>query len=337
MNGDDVKSLAFAIEVLAFLRGSVREDDLEWDSDPLREWYIRTIVDKADEAAYKEEQQLAEDEARESILHELQSFFRARSALLSKGYPFRMERENGILLRREGDFEFSVGSACYLWLALFRASHAQSECLVMMSEHKKSIHTLFTDAFELVVAFAALGGHKGYCWRLGSSRDTRTLNKRLNYISRRVGSGLVKSINDLAINQANDNDGGIDVIHYKEPAEPQIRLIGATIQRTNRRNKIMTEVGKKRFRRLFQNEIALPHLAVLAVPFDSSEAEELNCAEADCHYYHGDLLIDYIGRLDDVSSRTTRHITLSLAYYTKELLNELGVTASQTVTSEARS
>ncbi|MBX7540488.1 hypothetical protein [Qipengyuania sphaerica] len=310
--GEEIRTIAFAIELAAFFNGEVRVDSIEWDIDPLTDWYINSEVAEEERDAYLEERQQAEDEAREATLSRLVSVFKERSKSLGAVYPLELDLENGVLLRRVENFACVPQVACYIWLALFRASHSAYECLIVDGESRSKIHSHFKNVFELIAAFSAIGQFPGYAWYLGSSRDVKKLLRRLGYVTHRVGSGVVKNIDAMDINQVNDNDGGVDVLLYRQGQVPIIHLVGATIQKQQRKNKIMGQREKERFRRFFQNNINLPLQGILAIPFEKSEVDALNCAEEDCLYFHAENIIDSLGMVSSYEPAKYRHLGLQL-------------------------
>lgn len=332
-HGEQVKAIAFAIELYTFLNGEFREDALEWDIDPLADWYVENVVPDEDREAYNEERQLAEDEVRQSILVELSHHFQAHGHIFGDSYPFEADRANGLLLQRKVQFDCSPQFVCYLWLALFRASHEPTECVIIGDDDKSYIHAQFANVFEIVAAYATIGRMPGTTWYLGSSRSATKLVRRLGHATRVIGTGVPKPLNQLDLNQVNDNDGGVDILHFAEDDVQSLILVGATIQKANRKSKIIGGREKNRFRNFFIQEIALPHQGVMAVPFDHSEVDQLNCAQEDCQYFCIDVITKALGHAEHFVERKTRHLNIRLRQHTRDLVDHFALHQFDVVTN----
>lgn len=322
-SGEDLESIAFAIEVVALFDGEVRNDELEWDIDLIREWYIETEVDAEDYEAYVAEPQLAEDEARQSILARLSRMFAKRSQQLGDAYPLLLEPEGGTLLRRVDDVACLPQTACYFWLSLFRATHSRLDCLLISDVNRKIIHRNFANVFELVAGYAMLSEVSGRVWLLGSSRSVHTLLRRLSHVARSAGTGKPKVFEDLIADQINDNDGGVDLVQHVKSDIPVIQIVGATIQKANRRQKVMGQSARRRIRDFMHQQIQLPIEGFMAVPFSRSDVDEAMCAAEECKYLYDENIFNALGQSVNAGRRDDRHLLIRLRQHTSDLLEAL--------------
>jgi hypothetical protein len=322
-SGAAVNDTLSAIEVVALLRGAVRVDELVWDDDALTSWYIDERVDPELQAAYREESRTAVDEAREVTLGELAAEMERRRDLLGLAYPFTTNIREGLFLELGPNEACIPQTACYLWLALFRASQSDDDHLTLSQNAKDAVRTHFANVFEIISAYALLGRADGPIWYLGSSRSVDRLLAILGYITSRIASGEVKARHQLLANQINANDAGIDAILI-ERQEPFVGyLLGATIQKSDRRKKIIGRDEVLRFHDFFVNRIGSVFLGVLATPYEPREDERINCADRRCLYFHGDLIMELLGKSVNCVARETRHLRYVLRAQGRKLHQSL--------------
>lgn len=322
-SGSAIGNTLSAVEVIALLRGSVRVDELIWDEDALTNWYIDERVELELQADYREEIRTAIDEAKEVTVSEILAEIEKRQGLLGEAYPFRSKLDEGVLLELRDDVACLPQTACYLWIAVFRASQSNDDHLTLDDAAKDAIRSHFANAFEIISAYALLGRADGPSWYLGSVRSADKLLKVLNYVTGRVGSGSVKTRYQLQANQINANDGGIDVILVERRMPPMGYLLGATIQKADRRKKIIGRDEVQRFHDFFVRRIGAVFVGVLATPYDPREDERINCEDRQCLYFHGDVIMELLGKSLACVERETKHLRYSLREYGRKLQQAL--------------
>lgn len=154
-------------------------------------------------------------------------------------------------------------------------------------------------------------------WRLGDSRDVRDLLTRLTTITTRIGSGAVKTYEQLQKNQVGSNDAGVDVIAIEARNGGTQRdlpayLVGVTIQKSDRRKKIVGIDEVRRFVSYLINMPRLAYLGVLAIPFMGTDLEHENCSEKQCLYITKVEVLEYLGlypadRRSQLTTARARH------------------------------
>jgi hypothetical protein len=324
-SGDNVANLLFALEIDALVRGIVSQGEIGWDDDSLVEWYIDHAVAPGELEAYREEYRTALDEAKGAILSELIQEIDRKVELLGPVYPFKTNMVEGILLEREIPEHCLPQTICYLWLALFRASQEKNDLLTVTAVEKANIRSLFEKAFEIISAYAVMGRADGPAWYFGSSRSVKKLLRILTHVTRRVRSGAVKQYEQLQENQLQDNDGGVDALLIERRDDATAFLIGATIQLSDRRKKIVGPEAILRFNDYFVNRITAAIQGVLTVPYDKTDREKINCAAKNCLYFHADLIIEYLGNIEWTANRETRHLRLNLRKLSSDLIKALNL------------
>ena len=323
-DGSNLEAIAFGIEIAVMTNNYFRIDEIEWDYDLLRDWYISSEVSADDKSAYYDEPQLADDEARQSILSRIVWILRERSSVLNGAYPFQVEPEDGILLKRSDDLSCIPQTVCYLWFSLFRASHSPNDCILLTDDTRTYIHRTFSNVFEIVAGYALLAEQTGRLWLLGSSRSVTTLLRRLHYVTKATGSGRVKVHEDLEADQKHDNDGGVDLVQIVGGYLPTIQILGATIQKSNRRQKVMGQSARRRIRRFFHRPVTLPIEGIMAVPFPKSDADEIMCSEEDCRYMYDENLLSALGKSVSSARKDDRHLLARLKQHTYDLVDHIG-------------
>lgn len=322
-SGSAITTTLSAIEIVALISGAVRVDELVWDDDALANWYIEDRVENELRATYREELKTAIDEAKEVTISELIAEAEKRQKLLGEAYPFRLSLEDGLLLELRGPDDCLPQTACYLWLCLFRASQSKDDHLTLSDAAKAIIRSHFENVFEIISAYALLGRADGPVWYLGSSRSISRLLRILNHITKRVGSGTPLVRSQLRANQVAANDAGIDVILVERQNPATGYLLGATIQKSDRRKKIIGRDEVIRFQDFFLHRINAVFIGVLATPYDEREDELINCVDRNCLYFHADVIIERLGQSLACAQRETRHLRYTLRAAGKALQTQL--------------
>lgn len=326
-SGECAAAIASAMEIRTLLQEETRWADLEWDRDLLISWYNEVHAPQQGlEPFPTEEGQMAFDEARTVIRSELRAILDHRSAILGANYPFDRDEESGVALRLRGLSGCTPQMVAYLWLSLFEAIDSDGVSLEISEATTQAIRSEFAKAFEAVVCFAMLGKADGPIWYLGHIRGVHKLLKLFGYICRRVGSGIPKTHAQLNSLQRATNDAGIDVVLVERQQDATMFLVGATIQKTNRRQKVIGADSRARFRAFFLQPVRATTQGVMAVPFSYSETDADLCSEKECQYLHLDLIREKLGLSAGKALGELRHSSLALRHYTRTLANGIGIT-----------
>ena len=99
----------------------------------------------------------------------------------------------------------------------------------------------------------------------------------------------MKSWDQLTPYEKRANDGGIDVISVSSRTgvvdpDSEIYLVGATIQKQARRTKTVGQTHINRIKRYLLQQINLPYMGVLAVPYPFNDLDAALCGDANCVY-----------------------------------------------------
>jgi hypothetical protein len=126
-------------------------------------------------------------------------------------------------------------------------------------------------------------------WYFGDSRDVREFLRRLESVVNIVGNGAVKPFDQLQANQTGANDAGVDLMaipthHDTVWPNTTAYLVGATIQKSDRSNKIVGLGQITRYRDYFLPGPMLAYQGVLVIPFERKPSEALNCRDKNCVY-----------------------------------------------------
>ncbi len=300
-NVGDAAAWVPLIETMALFDGQCTISDLEWDEDELRQSLIERTSDRELRADYEAEPQFAVDEAKNEFVSELVELLDERASVLKGHSPFiRTASSTTFLVRKDAKVTSDAGLA-YAWLVFFWAINSPPELVVVDKEEVKGFGRLFDDVFEVVAAMVMAARSPSLVWRLGDSRDVREFLSRLNTITTRTGSGVVKVYDQLKTNQVGANDAGVDVIAIETRNGSTQRdlpayLVGVTIQKSDRRKKIIGIDEVRRFVSYFLNTPRLSYLGVLAIPFVGTDLDHENCSDKQCLYITKQEVLEYLGQ-----------------------------------------
>ncbi len=301
VNVGDAAAWVPLIETMTLFDGQCTISDLEWDEDELRQSLIERTSDRELRADYQAEPQFAIDEAKNEFISELVELLDERAAVLKEHSPFiRSTSATTFLVRKQASDTSDAGLA-YAWLVFFWTINSPPELVVVDKEEVKAFGRLFDDVFEVIAAMVMAARSPSLVWRLGDSRDVREFLTRLSAITTRTGSGVVKSYSQLKANQIGANDAGVDVIAIEVRSGNAQRdlpayLVGVTIQKSDRRKKIVGMDEVRRFVSYFLNTPRIVYYGVLAIPFVGTDLEHENCSEKQCLYITKPEVLQYLGR-----------------------------------------
>lgn len=300
-----VDELASIIQIVCFFSGEVLEGEIDWDDDLICTTYIeaRRVEGEDPEAIsdYESERNRTIQQAKEEMLADVRVVLRERAALMGQHFPFLLPDENGkILIRKELSYIDGAGAA-YLWQILFDMMDSETNYVQLSEADEKNFRSRFHNVFELISCYALAGRSEQYVWYVGKSRSTDKFLKLLRRMVRTVGSGTVKAMDDLDDHQSRVNEAGVDgaaltLLDGVVGRDAELFILQATVQKKQRRNKIVGADEIRRFKEFF---IKKPRVAVhgaLAIPFDSEPIDETHCAEVDCIYLPRGEILKYLGR-----------------------------------------
>lgn len=277
------------VEVLALFNGGCAIEDLDWDDGPLLTSLLEEITDVSLRADYEAEPTTGIQVAKDRFLSDLRERIAERRALLGDAYPFNLVSDGNRLIDRRPASDVSEAALAYLWLTLFWVVSSQSDYLVVTKNDQDGFIRNFARIFEYICCLVMVSRVPAVVWYFGDSRDVREFLRRLEGVVNTAGNGSVKPFNQLQENQTGANDAGVDVLaipthHNLIPHNATAYLIGATIQKTNRANKIFDQDHINRYRDYFLVGPKLAYQGVLAIPFEGTQIEELNCRDKNCGY-----------------------------------------------------
>ena len=302
---EHVEDLLGIAELTALFQGECYVGDLEWDEDALLESFVTSIDDPVFKADYVSERAAGIQAAKDQVVGTLIELINERHGHLGEDSPFTWDFSEELLLRRKESLS-PVGWA-YTWLSLFWLIKSHNEYLVVTPD-PKAFFAAFDDVFEAACAFILAGRSESSAWLLGDSRSARELLTRLGQIQRLCGTGAVKVWGDLTHSQKHSNDGGIDVLAVTTrngaiAPDSEIYLLGATIQKANRLNKIVGHDQKDRIRNYFLQHPNPPMTGVMAIPLERNYLDEEKCAEKNCLYLPKDAILPFLGRHSKIYGR----------------------------------
>lgn len=274
------------VEAIALLTGECYVDDMRWDEDSLLESFLETLEDPEMRLDYEAEPAAGLQLAKDQVIAQLREKIEQRHTELGSHSPFEWDFGRELLLRRKRRVS-PVGIA-YGWLSIFTLLQSDNDYLAFDPDPKGFL-SAFDKVFEAVACYAVAGRRPSALWYLGEVKSARTLLERLTALTEFCGSGQVKAWNQLTSYEKRANDGGVDVIAVSSQTgvvdpDSEIYLVGATIQQTARRNKAVGQSSITRIRRYLLQQINLPFMGVMAVPFPFSELDAAICGDANCVY-----------------------------------------------------
>ncbi len=287
-------------EFWTIMNGRFTISDIDWDDDQITASYIETVTDPTYKKDLIAEPGYALTEAREAFHRELLEAISRRSDDMSGGYPFVFDATDDAFLTLTDNKDRLLQAQAYFWLSFFRLLESSHAVVSINDDGRNAFAKAFEKAFEMACCHALAVRGNGPVWYLGSSRSVDDLIGRLGEVCAFVGNGKLKDKKELEKFMANSNDGGVDVLCVYAPAGKVTNgsnafLLGATVQKSSRKNKIMTNDNMDDFANLFSERPLLPFHGVLAIPFDSEEAEAQRCRERDCIYLPHPEMLRHIG------------------------------------------
>ncbi len=286
---DDVEDALAIAEFWAIVKGGFSITDFEWDDDELIASYIDTIVDPLMRKDLTQEPSFALSEAKDEFARQIHVSIENRKRSLGGRYPFHYEPNEDLFLVLPNREALDFQALSYCWVSFYNAAQSDRHLVSMANADRKQLVREFAAIFEFICCYALAVRSAGPVWHLGKERSTATLLRRLSEICKFIGSGAAKNFKDLEVHLAYSNDGGVDVFGVYAPAGAfqkgsQAFLLGATIQKTDRKRKIVGPEAAAEFQGLFSTVPLLPFHGVLAVPFEFDQAEAERCRIRQCIY-----------------------------------------------------
>nr|WP_303705185.1 hypothetical protein [Brevundimonas naejangsanensis] len=297
----DAEEVLGIIEIRSLFHGLTYIADLEWDEDALLASFLDQVEDTKLREDYTQERAVGIQEAKDHLLSDLRRLIEERHGSLGENSPFEWRFHEEVLLERKEFSALTMAGIGYLWLSLHWLLQSEKDYLVVAVEDAEAFRRAFTAVFEQICCYAISGRQPTAVWYFGAGRSVKDFLSRLRDMTAACGNGQVKSFNQLERNQIGANDAGVDLIAI-EVQGGQIRrnalafLVGATLQKSDRRGKIMGMPEVNRFTAYFQRAPLLAYKGVLAIPFARSEIEELNCRDQDCLYIPREEMILFLGQ-----------------------------------------
>lgn len=287
------------VEMLALFHGSCAIDDLEWDEAELLASFVEDM-EPGPRLDYEQEPAAGIQEAKDLFITELSEMIRDRQIALGSASPFIVVGDGATLLIRKRANEVTEASIAYSWMVLFWAISSKTDYLIITDDDRKAFIADFAKVFEWICCLVMVARAPASVWYFGDSRDVREFLRRLERMVAVAGTGRVRDHAAIEENQVGANDGGVDIMAIQTrdgtvPRDATAYLVGATIQKTDRRNKVVGAGAIARFRGFFERG---PHLAfqgILAVPFEPTLIDEQNCRDNNCAYLAKPELIKILG------------------------------------------
>lgn len=300
-----VEDLANIIQIVCLFSAEVVEGDVDWDDDLIFSTFIEARRTEGEDAEtisdYESENNRTLQLAKEEMLADVRVVLRERSAAMGVHFPFWIPNESGKVLIRKDFSEIDGSGAAYLWQVLFDLMESDNNYVQLSEADEKDFRSRFHKVFELISCYALAGRSEQHVWYVGKSRSTAKFLDLLRRMARTVGSGSVKKLEDLDDHQRHVNEAGVDgaaltLLDGQVGKDAELVILQSTVQRTQRRNKVVGAGEILRFKEFF---IKKPRVAVhgaLAIPFESEPIDEAHCAEANCIYLPRREILKYLGR-----------------------------------------
>jgi len=276
--------------------------DLEWDEDQLLASLLEQIDDPSLRQDYEGEPAAGVEEAKNQLLSELYALIEKRHGALKGNTPFEWKFADGLLLQRRDRGAINAVGLGYLWLSLYWLLLSDKNYIVVDDADRMDFNHKFANVFEQICCYAVCGQSAGLIWYFGDSRSSAEFLRRLETVVDACGNGAVKRADQLERHQVGTNDAGVDLLAV-ETHNGEIRrnalalLVGVTIQKSSRRNKVMGLDQRTRFVGYFDRLPLLAYKGVLAVPFERSENDELTCRDNDCLYLAKEEIVHNLGQV----------------------------------------
>ena len=307
----DVEEVAAIIEIRTLFYGATYVADLEWDEDALLASFLELVADPATRDDFAKERAAGVQEAKDRLLSDLYAFIAERHKGLAENSPFRWRFEEGLLLESRNRSELTMAGVGYLWMTFHWLLQSDKNYLVIDGPDREKFRIQFTAVFEQICCYAIAGYRPAAVWYFGSGRSVAEFLLRLRNLTLACGNGKPKAHDQLEENQRGANDGGVDLMAI-ELQDGAIRnsalafLVGATLQKSDRRGKIMGMPEIDRFTSFFQEKPLLGYKGILAVPFPRTLIEAQNCRDQNGLYFGREDLLRFLGQAP--TGRTRGHL-----------------------------
>ena len=312
----DVVNAATVLELITiFNDGYATLDDVPCDVDTLmqelRDDPSQFGLDADEEAEFlAEEVMSARTLASEKLSLMIEEELQDRKETLGPAYPFDISKSaETVVLQVRYNQRIHPAAVCTLWIR-FYALLNESDLVQCSDGDISDFRRRFEELFEVISVVAASVRGEGAAWWTGRSRKQQSFLNNLDVLVKFLGSGKVKSSNELLSNQIRVNDGGFDglvvfTVGGRAGPASECYLIGATVQTKRLRQKIVGESGLTRFREFFDPTPSVGLNCVLAVPHSWSDALQHDCRVSNCLYMPRSELISFlgvVGKRDKVAS-----------------------------------
>jgi hypothetical protein len=308
--------LAFA-ELIALVLGESGIDNLPIDERLLTDAFVlsQPMIDRP---GLNEEPQFALQAAKEQIESTILEEAKRNSEILGDTYPFEISPRQGILLQRKLAASENIEGMCYMSMQIYLL-HAEKllsfghESEPSLEDPANAFLKPFAKLFEVISGIAVANHRNGLPVLLSESRSFRSLIKALGSVCSTADRGQPKTKDQLNPLQKHANDGGIDavVLRFDNNILHETTLVGATIQKDNIRQKMIGHTQVGRFRNfLLDNHSMNPMTGSFAHPDQYRDHARDVCAEANCTYYHRELILRHLRPLA-VSSPSTKSCQLA--------------------------
>lgn len=332
---DQLDCAASILELSAMVNGSGLIGDVQLDEEQL----LAELKASPSTFQLEGEESFLEDEpfsamalAKEIFEAKLSNYVLDREIFFDKAYPFECEGPNPLSLNlKQPDDRHPVGMAIVA-LSMFRLLQDQNVCQITKDD-KTQFTKLFAPLFEVISTYALAGDRLSAVWWTGKSRGQRSFLRKLSRVIAFAGSGELRSKDELEPNQIGVNDGGVDGISISSNdgnihADSICTLLGATIQQSNRRNKIVGNDALNRLKEFFKTRPNLVFNGLLAVPFPRSDSEAADCKSADCRYMPLETIESHLkdaatGNVPDALRSYRKRLDRNLAANVREICETL--------------
>lgn len=304
----DRRHLLAYVEVHALASGFSGLDDIDLDQDALTQAYIESLP-KIEREDLREEPQHAFTILREQIEAAIIEETIETEAVMGADYPFLPRSDPGILLELKPKGDITAFGWCYIALQIFaldqrdhlafRATHEHSD----LKDPRAYFRRVFYPLFELMAGVVVANDHAGIPVFLSDCRSASALLRRLGYACELFQKGTVKQKQQLDINEADANDGGIDAIVgvFGETGLQRTIFVAATVQKENLRKKM---IGRDEVDRLLGFLVSpkpwRPCYGTLVHPEPFDEGVKLMCAEKNCGYLAREHILSKLRKLSAV-------------------------------------
>lgn len=297
------------IEMIAIFLGQCTINDLEWDEDELLKSYLDCIDDRELRADYEAEPQSGVQAAKDQFISDVSEMIAIRQGMLGAQSPFKISEHETILLLRKPAAETTLAGLCYAWLSIFWAISSSHDHIIITKNDRDNFVREFSRIFEYICCVAMAARTPSAIWYFGDSRDVREFMKRLSKVTQKIGNGTVKDFANLEENQTGANDAGVDVIAITTRNnsiynDSTAFLVSATIQKSDRRNKIIGTDQIRRFTSYFSRGPILSYGGMLVIPYPESSSEGLNCRDKNCGYMTKNEIIQNLAQFPSDKQRT---------------------------------